>query len=151
MHLTCACNQGGTAKGYIFRQTRPTPNDTHASPSAWSCAVSDDTFVLCDRVSDVVLLNPYPITAADAPADKPEQEFAFYGKGNHKNYMVCNGSCLLKCAACACKCHYARVAPAEEEPTMDYRPPAVRVPSCIPCFSCILWLFRIREGARATN
>lgn len=95
---------------------------------------------------DVILLNPYPVTAADAPIEKAAEDFPLYGKGNHKNYMVCE--CFWSVAEMSMQCHYARVAPAEEEPTMDYRPPLV-------CLVVLLFfvdmLRRTRARARATS
>lgn len=35
-----------------------------------------------------LLLNPYPLIADDAPEDKEPEQFALYGRGNHKNYQV---------------------------------------------------------------
>jgi len=61
----------------------------------------------CLLLCYVLLLNPFPVVADDAKLDQQPSDFRFYAKGNYKNYQ----------------CHYVPVAPAEPEPTIDFRPP----------------------------
>ncbi|CAF0899181.1 unnamed protein product [Didymodactylos carnosus] len=55
----------------------------------------------------VLILNPFPVVASDAPLNVAPEEFRFYGKGNYRNYQ----------------CHYIPVSPVGNQRLMNYRPP----------------------------
>ncbi|CAF0987108.1 unnamed protein product [Didymodactylos carnosus] len=61
----------------------------------------------CLLLCYVLILNPFPVVASDAPHYVAPSEFRFYGRGNYKNYQ----------------CHYIPVSPLGHELMLDYRPP----------------------------
>ncbi|CAF3886710.1 unnamed protein product [Rotaria sordida] len=67
------------------------------------CGETDGCLIMCY----ILLLNPFPVVAADVPLTVSPTSFRLYGKGNHKNYQY----------------HYIPVSPVGGSDTWDYRPP----------------------------
>ncbi|CAF0838037.1 unnamed protein product [Didymodactylos carnosus] len=77
---------------------------TSSAKYATNYSGNHECLVLCY----VLILNPFPVVASDAPSTAEPQQFRFYGAGNYKSYQ----------------CHYIPVSPSSHGKPSDYRPPA---------------------------
>ncbi|CAF2955365.1 unnamed protein product [Rotaria sp. Silwood2] len=68
------------------------------------CGESGGCLIMCY----VLISNPFPVVASDAPPSEPPERFRLYGRGNYKNYQ----------------CHYIPISPADNGDPWDFRPPS---------------------------